>query len=128
MIADDTGNDDGDDNTATYKSTAVVLLKSVTGNKLIGLSKQFHRCVCYFRNTTDAQLSTVCVQTTLIKSSSTQVMAWLMSTEHGALHCLLHEIHSSTIHADPQRESKGVKGNGLAANSCLCRLLYYISN
>jgi len=64
-----------------YKRTAVVLLKSGTCNIVNGLSKQFHKCICSFRNTRDAQLSSVCVQTPLIMSSTTQVMAWLMSSE-----------------------------------------------
>jgi len=38
--------------------------------------------MCMFlSHTTDAQLSSVCVQTPVIISSSTQVMARLMSTE-----------------------------------------------
>jgi len=64
-----------------YKHTAVVLLKSGTCSILTGLSKQFHKYVYSFRNTTDAQLSSICVQTPLIMSSSTQAIAWLMSTE-----------------------------------------------
>jgi hypothetical protein len=64
-----------------YKRTTVILLKSGASAILNGLSNRFHKYVCPFYNTTDSQLSSACVKTPLIMSSSTQVMSWLMSTE-----------------------------------------------